>query len=54
MPLGRSLWRFRMGPDISGLVSLFDMGVLSGSYLAKPVVQVCIETVEGRFDRNFY
>ncbi len=54
MPLGKSLWLFGMGLDVLGLILLFDVGVLSGSHLAKPVVQVCIETVEGRFDRNFY
>ncbi len=53
MLLGRSLWLFGMGPDISGLVLLFDVGVLSGLRLAKPVAQVCIETVEGHFDQNF-
>ena len=52
--LGRSLWLFRMGPDVSGLILLFDVGVLSGLCLAKLVALVCIETMGGRFDRNFY
>ncbi len=42
-----------MGPGVSGLVSLFDAGVLSGLRLAKPVVPGYIKMVGDHFDRSF-
>ncbi len=39
---------------ILGLVSLFDVGALGGSRLARLVVRVCIGMVEDHFDQNFY